>query len=119
MAQLRSTASVILLVALLSGTPAKGTEPFRYPEAKHGRGELRYINNIPVLSVQGSPAELGEQIGALALKPATGLTRLADRFVKESGWERLYPVILKTGNIMLPQFPPDHLTELEAASKAS
>ncbi len=119
MLQLRDTASAILLVAFLAGTPAPGAEPFRYPEAKHGGGELRYINGVPVLMVQGSPAEIGEQIGALGLKPAVGLTKLADQFIKANGWERLYPVLLRTGNIMLPQFPVDHLTELEAAAKAS
>jgi isopenicillin-N N-acyltransferase-like protein len=119
MPQRRFFASAILSVAFVASGPGLGAEPFRYPEAKHGRGELRYINSLPVLLVQGMPAELGEQVGALALKPATGLTKLADRFVKGSGWERLYPVLLKTGNIMLPQFPPDHRTELEEAAKAS
>ena len=119
MPHLRVTASALLLVTFVAGAPALGDEPFRYPEAKHGRGELRYRNGVPVLLVQGSPAELGAQVGALALKPATGLTKLADQFIKENGWERLYPVLLKTGNIMLPHFPPDHLTELESAAKSS
>ena len=72
-----------------------------------------------MLLAQGTPVELGEQVGTLALKPALDLTKLADRFIKENGWERLYPVLLKTGSLLLPQFPPDHRIELEAAAKTS
>jgi hypothetical protein len=119
MLRLRLTTTAMLLVALVAISPALADEPFRYPQAKQGRGELRYVNGVPVLLVGGAPAETGEQIGVLALKPATVLTKLVDQFIKANGWERLYPVLLKTGNIMLPQFPPDHLAELEAAAKAS
>ena len=119
MPQLHAALSAVLLVVFVGGAPALGEEPFRYPQSKHGRGELRIVNGVPVLLVQGSPTELGEQVGVLALKPAIALTKLVDRFVKENGWERVYPVLLKTGNILLPQFPPQHRTELEAAAKTS
>ena len=42
---------IVLIVPISSS----GAEPFRYPEAKHGKGELRYIDHIPVLIVQGTP----------------------------------------------------------------
>ena len=108
-----------LFVALIIGQAAKADELFRYPEAKSGKGELRYVKNLPILVVQGSPQEIGEQVGRLALKPASGLVKLADAFVKAQGWERIYPVLLKMGSFMAPRFPPDHLKELEAAAKAS
>src|SRR5436190_1220366 len=59
---------------------AARAEPFRYPEAKHGKGELKYVNGVPVLRVEGTPAEVGEQLGVLALKPAAGLFNQAERF---------------------------------------
>lgn len=93
--------------------------PFRYPEAKHGKGELRYVNGVPVLRVEGTPAEVGEQIGTLALKPAAGLLNRAEQFFKDQGWAALYPLMLKLGNGLVPQFPKDHLTELDAAAKAA
>jgi hypothetical protein len=59
-------------LATALGAPGRVVgEPFRYPEAKHGAGELRSINRIPVLMVAGTPEEMGEQMGVLALKPAT------------------------------------------------
>jgi isopenicillin-N N-acyltransferase-like protein len=55
----------------------------------------------------------------LALKPASGVLKLVDGFVKDQGWEKVYPWLLKAGGLMEPQFPRDHLRELEAAARAS
>jgi hypothetical protein len=112
---------IALGLVLFLAVPAAGSaaEPFRYPEAKHGSGELRYVNGIPVLLVQGEPAEIGEQVGVLALKPAAALFDLSKQFLESRGWEKLYPVLLNTAAGLAAQFPPDHLTELEAAAKAA
>ena len=72
-------------------TRVRADDAFRYPEASHGKGELKYINEIPVLLLEGSLEETGDQWGALALKP--------------QGLQTIYSVILKTKNILLPQFP--------------
>src|SRR6266852_1372169 len=40
-------------------------KPFRFPEAKHGKGELKYINGLPVVSLVGTPEEIGEQMRVL------------------------------------------------------
>src|SRR5687767_8399166 len=58
---------------LLTAAFASAAEPFRYPEGKHGQAELRYINGLPVLSVRGTPEEIGEQTVALAGRPAERL----------------------------------------------
>ena len=55
-------ASWVILVALAGAGLARGAEPFRYPEAKFGQGELRYFGSVPVLTVQGSPEEVGAQL---------------------------------------------------------
>jgi hypothetical protein len=115
----RSQAALVLLLIGLVQAPALGVEPFRYPEARAGKGEMRFIAGVPVLIVQGQPEEIGQQVGALVLKPASCLRALADDFIKAQGWERLYPLLLKTGNLMKPQFPPSHLKELQAAARAS
>jgi hypothetical protein len=108
-----------LLLLLAPPAPSWAGEPFRYTEAKCGTGELKWVNDVPVLVVRGRPQQTGEQWGALALKPASGLVTLADGFIKDRGWEKLYPLMLKAGGVMEPQFPADHLLELEAAAKAS
>ena len=57
------------LVPWLGTGQAAGAEPFRYPEARFGKGELRYVNGLPVLTVAGTPEEMGEQVGKLAALP--------------------------------------------------
>jgi hypothetical protein len=109
-----------ILVVILVPWVAAGTEkPFRYPEAKSGKGELKVVNGIPVLRIRGTPEATGEQLGILALKPASGLLKLGDDFVKKQGWERIYPLLLRTGGLMEPRFPRHHLQELNAAARAS
>jgi hypothetical protein len=107
------------IAALLCALPARGQEQFRFPEAKHGQGALRYIDEVPVLIVQGTPEEIGAQVGTLALKPADALPKLGDGFIKAQGWEAVYPLLLKTGNFMVTRFPRDHIQELEAAANSS
>src|SRR4051794_26598465 len=104
----RVPASVLACVMVIIGAaPARAQEPFRYPEAKHGGGELRYVNGVPVLRVEGTPEQMGTQLGVLALKPAVGLTKLADQYLKQLGWEAIYPVMVKmAGTLMVKQFPP-------------
>jgi isopenicillin-N N-acyltransferase like protein len=110
---------VAIAIALLQSKWAAAAEPFRYPEATRGKGELKYINGIPVLTIEGTPEEMGDQLGALALKPATRLTRSADEFIAQYGWQTLYALVLKSGNILLPRFPADHGKEVAAAALAS
>jgi hypothetical protein len=46
---------------------------FRYPEATAHGGRLEYHGPIPVLTVSGTPADVGYQVGALALRSAVRL----------------------------------------------
>ena len=112
-----------IALSLLSGmfitSVGMAEKPFSYPKAKHGKGELKYVNGIPVVTLQGSPKEMGAQLGALALKSAKHLTELSDKFIKEHGLQKIASIMFKTGNVFLPQFPAHHLKELEAVAKAS
>ena len=111
---------VLLVIAfLVSGSESGAADPFRYPEGRHGKGQLRYINDVPVLTVAGSPKEIGEQVGILAVKPAAELLGQAKKYITELGWGRVYPVMLKMASTFAPQIPPDHLAEIEAAAVAS
>ena len=57
----RTSSTVCLLICLfLTPVPAAlATEPFHYPEARHGKGELKYVNDLPVLLVEGTPRKSG------------------------------------------------------------
>lgn len=108
---------VVLLILALAATAVDPTKSF--PPAKHGKGELRYVSGIPVLVVRGTPAEMGEQFGTLAVRNAPDLTGLHKRFLQDSGQEKRYPFILAMAQKLKPYFPANHAVELEAAVKAS
>jgi predicted choloylglycine hydrolase len=98
---------------------AASAEPFRYPEGKHGKGELRYINGLPVLTVSGTYAEMGEQTGVLALKPADALVKHFKEFLDKKGLDKLAPVIYAASEQMFQRFPKDYRDEVEAIAKSS
>jgi isopenicillin-N N-acyltransferase like protein len=92
----------------------------RYPEAKHGKGELKYINDVPVLVVEGTPDEIGEQFGELAMKPAKKpLIDKLDSYMKKSGFESAYPIMRRAAGFLMPIFPEPNQKEILAAAKAS
>src|SRR3954469_17596900 len=106
-------------LSLLTSITAGAKDAFRYPEAKHGGGELRYVHDIPVATLAGSPKEIGEQWGALVLKPATKLTDSMDEILDRYHWRPIYRVVLRTGNVFASHFPPGNIEEIDSAAKSS
>jgi hypothetical protein len=115
---LRSPLALLLAVFLFA--PSAGhAEPFKFPEAKHGKGELKYINGLPVLTVEGSPEEIGTQVGVLALKPAARLIDSLKLYIKERGLEKVMPLVTRTCKQLYKRFPEAYRAEAEAMAKAS
>jgi hypothetical protein len=110
---------LFLAFALLAPAWIRAAEPFRYPEGKHGKGELKYIHGMPVLQLEGKPAEIGEQMAILTAKPAGKLLNYPKDFLKHIKLEFAWPLIVNMGKSLLPHFPPDHLQELESGVKAT
>ena len=57
----------VLFICCLSISPVRADELKSFPAAKHKAGELRYIDHVPVLTLRGKPAEMGEQFGILEI----------------------------------------------------
>lgn len=106
------------LVFLLGG-PASSAGPFRYPEAKHGKGELKYVNGIPVLTVAGTPEEMGEQMGVLGLKPAAGAVTFFKDLLARERLDKVLPLLRRFGDLMLGRYPDEYKREFEAIVKHS
>ena len=90
-------------------------EAFRYPEKKSGGGELKYIDGIPVLSLEGTPEEMGRQRGELMAQPAGPLLEYPKKLLQRYRLEAAWPMVTKSARQMLPRLPEDHRKELEAA----
>ena len=73
------TASLLVLLAgICTAASAAGKDPFRFPAQKHGRGELKYINGVPVLVVEGTPQQIHEAEALLEQARRTMYQILAD-----------------------------------------
>src|SRR5262245_40186605 len=118
MMRIRFIAGWVFLAVLVPPATA-GEKPFRYPEAKHGKGELKYVNGVPVLTVEGTPEEIGEQIGALTIKPVGGFERLFKEFLKYQRAEKIWPFLVKACTTLYKRMPADHVKEIDALAKAS
>jgi predicted choloylglycine hydrolase len=112
-----------LACAFFLAPAALAGDPFRFPEGKHGKGELRYVQGIPVLTVEGTPEEIGEQAAVLAGRPSRRLLtypkEAVDRLASPAVSKLLWPTIHKQGERLLANFPPDHHRELDAMIKAT
>lgn len=121
MSRIHSFLSILLLTA--ASVPASGAEPFRYPEAKHGKAELKYINGLAVLTVEGTPEEIGEQAAMLVAQPSKRLLgfpkELLSQMVSPTVAKTVWPVLAKETNRLYQNYPPDHRKELDAMIKVS
>jgi isopenicillin-N N-acyltransferase like protein len=109
----------VLISLLISFLPIAGRAetPFRFPEAKHGKGELKYVQGIPILTVEGSSSEIGEQVAVLALKPAKRVLDYPKELLHVIHMESTLPVLTMAGKAMVMHFPSDYREELEAIAK--
>jgi predicted choloylglycine hydrolase len=105
---------VSLVVCLVFAASAQG----QFPDAKHGAGELTHVKGIPVLSVRGTPAEIGEQFGVLAGKNAPGLNQLQAQYLRDAGAEDSFEALKLLARRLKPNMSKNHVAELEAAAKA-
>ncbi|HEV3257267.1 MAG TPA: C45 family peptidase [Gemmataceae bacterium] len=114
--------AALIVATLLSGPPAAAADtahPFRYPEAKYGHGELKYVNGLPVLTVEGTPDEIGEAVGALAVRPAPQMAAYPEDLVAHFHLQLLWGAFVHAGRKMVQHFPLDYRDELEAIARAS
>jgi isopenicillin-N N-acyltransferase like protein len=110
---------LVLLLLAFTTSLLPAAEPFRYPEGKHGKGELKYVDGVPVLTVQGSPEEIGEQIGVLGLKPVKGFPDLIEEAINGFGLKPFRPLLNAAAKGLYAHFPEEHRKEIEAMAKVS
>ena len=65
-------ASLVLLALSNPAENAVGKDRL-FPTTKHGRGEMRYLEDVPVAIFSGTAAEIGEQHAALLAKAGAPL----------------------------------------------
>lgn len=109
---------LLVLTAMLAAPCLATAQPFRYPEGKHGKGELRYIGGLPVLMVSGTPEDIGAASALLALKPAARFSTYPEELLRHYHVGFLLKPLIAAGEKMVEHFPSDYRRELEAMAKA-
>jgi predicted choloylglycine hydrolase len=97
---------------------AASSDPFHYEEKSLGPAEIKYVAGVPVLFVQGSPEEIGDQIARVAASQTPQLFHYPRDVLRLVGLEAAWPVLLATGKRMAPQFPADYRREIDAMVQA-
>lgn len=90
-----------------------------YPEVEHGTGKLRYINDVPVFVASGSPEQIGEAYAKLVILPAEELMKRVPEFTRRMGVEKLFPMIVKSGDTLIRRMPEEYIREIDAAGKVA
>lgn len=107
------------LIALVAFAPClRAQTPRTFPDGKHKGGEMKHVHGVAVLTVRGTPQEIGEQYGVLAIKNAPDLDGLLREFLKDTKTEDAFDGIKLLAGTLKKNLPPDHLTELNAAAEA-
>lgn len=111
--------SAVLAVLVLILSPAEAGSPFRFPEGKHGQGELRTVNGMPVLVVEGTPVQIGAAVGALAVRHSPQMSSYPEDLLRHYHVHGLKKAFLRAGRKMVERFPADYREELEAIAKGA
>lgn len=108
----------LALLSILTVSVARAADPRPFTEGRSGNGELKYINDLPVLIVAGTPEEMGRQAavltGDVVKKLAEYPKKLIQQRLKEKGPERVAKC-LEMAKSIAPQLSDDHRAELLAA----
>jgi hypothetical protein len=108
----------VALFALLAPAIAAAAETRPFTEGKFEKGELRYINELPVLIVEGTPEEIGRQKAALTgdiiPKVEAYPKKLLQFTDSDPDREKKLRSMAKS---LAPQIPADHRAEIRAFAK--
>ena len=112
-------AGLLIGCLCLAGNALAADDTRHFSEARFEKGELRYINGLPVLTVEGTPQEIGRQQGALTADVAVHIMAHPGNLLRKVEREESLPDLLETGRVLLSRLPKDHLEELRAFARQS
>ena len=115
----RNSLRSLLLLVLSVASAARAGEDRIFQEARSGNAELKYINDVPVLTVAGTPEEIGRQKAALTADAAKKLADYPRQLVERSNQKDRLPKCMEMCKAVALQIPADHRKELLAFAEAS
>lgn len=110
------TAAVRAALALMFLWPfsAKAEDAFPYREGTYEKGELKYVDGLPLLVVQGTPEEMGRQQAGLTADAARDVLAYPRKLLSAIGREDRWPALVERSRRLKPQIAEEYLDELNA-----
>ncbi|RMG08764.1 MAG: hypothetical protein D6731_21155 [Planctomycetota bacterium] len=105
-----------LVLAQARGLLARRPPPPDFAPRRCGAGSLRWVRGVPVLTLVGTPEEMGRQHGTLLREELSALRAYLRAFV---GPRRFEAAIREAERTFRGACSPDELAELDALSRAS
>ena len=96
-------ATLLLLVATVAATAA---DKRAFQEAQFEKGQLRYVNRLPVLSVDGTPEEMGRQEAALTGEVVKKLAAYPRQLMTLSGHGKQWDKCVETAQTLTSHASP-------------
>jgi isopenicillin-N N-acyltransferase like protein len=88
-----------------------------FPPDKFDKAELRYIDTIPFVFLEGTPEEIGAQHAALLTGYSKDLLDFPKRLFVDEGMAFFYPLVAQAGMSLLTNAPQHYQQEIAAATK--
>ena len=110
---------LLFVVFLLAGSAVGAAETRVFREGRAAGAELKYINDLPVLIVSGTPEEIGRQKAALTAEVMKAIADYPRRLLERSGHKDRLPKYLEMSKALAHQIPADHRAELRAFAQQS
>ena len=95
----------------------RGASP-KYVERVIGPASLRMVGNVPVMTLSGTPEEIGQQQAALIQEVSGPLLGFPKQFLKTFGGGAFWPVIAEAGRRLVSNAPERYQAEIQALAKA-
>jgi isopenicillin-N N-acyltransferase-like protein len=110
---------IALCIAILFASQVQAAEPSRYTPAEYKTGKLQFIEGIPVVTISGTPEEMGEQLGVLCKTPLQNLLSKKDEIAHGLGLQQAPNILVKSSRLAVGSFPENQRRELTALAKTA
>jgi hypothetical protein len=104
---------------LLAASASSAEQSRGFKEGRSGGGELKYINDLPVLIVAGTPDEIGRQKAALTGEVVKKLIDYPRQLLERANRQDRLAKCLEMCKALAPQLPADHRREMRAFGEQS
>lgn len=116
---LPSATALLALALLCPASGAAAAAPRRFTPAAIPGAELRYVGDVPVAILSGTPEQIGRQHAELLAPHSDAIRQLPHRYAAEFGVDAFWPLIVQAGRTLVLQAPQRHQAELTAIGHAA